>query len=84
MLNTIPANHHHLLSTIDHLLSTRQRGFRQGRSAANLHLLLLTLECSTASIKGKATAVVALNMVGACDMVWHAAITINTPITPHY
>lgn len=57
-----------------HLLSNRQFGFRQGRSAADLHLLLST-EWSGALDQGKTTAVVALDIEGAFDKVWHAALT---------
>ena len=56
-----------------HLLCTRQFGFRKGRSAADLHLLLTT-ELSAALDQGEATAVVALDIDGAFDRVWHAAL----------
>ncbi|XP_045117635.1 uncharacterized protein LOC123508165 [Portunus trituberculatus] len=56
-----------------HLLSNRQFGFRQGRSAADLHLLLST-KWSEALDRGKATAVVALDIEAAFDRVWHAAL----------
>ena len=56
-----------------HLLSNRQFGFRQGRSAADLHLLLTT-KWSEALDHGKATAVVALDIEAAFDSVWHAAL----------
>ena len=55
------------------LLCTRQYGFRPGRSAADLHLLL-TSEWSAALDAGKATAVVALDIEGAFDRVWHAGL----------
>ena len=56
-----------------HLLCTRQFGFRQGRSAADLHLLL-TSELSAALDQGKKNAVVALDIEGAFDRVWHEAL----------
>lgn len=56
-----------------HLLCGRQFGFRPGRSAADLHLLL-TSEWSAALDAGKATAVVALDIEGAFDKVWHAGL----------
>ncbi|XP_063881678.1 uncharacterized protein LOC135111930 [Scylla paramamosain] len=56
-----------------HLLCGRQFGFRPGRSAADLHLLL-TSEWSAALDAGKATAVVALNIEGAFEKVWHAGL----------
>ena len=56
-----------------HLLCARQFGFRPGRSAADLHLLL-TSEWSAALDAGKATAVVALDIEGAFDKVWHAGL----------
>lgn len=56
-----------------HLLCTRQYGFRAGRSAADLHLLL-TSEWSAALDAGKTTAVVALDIEGAFDKVWHAGL----------
>ena len=55
------------------LLCTRQYGFRPGRSAADLHLLL-TSEWSAALDAEKATAVVALDIEGAFDRVWHAGL----------
>lgn len=56
-----------------HILSARQFGFRAGRSAADLHLLLTT-EWSAALDQERATAVVALDIEGAFDRVWHAAL----------
>ena len=56
-----------------HVMSTRQYGFRQGRSAGDLHLQLST-EWSAALDEGKAAAVVALDIEGAFDKVWHAAL----------
>ena len=49
-----------------HLLCVRQFGFRQGRSAADLHLLLTT-QLSAALDQSKTTAVVALDIEGAFD-----------------
>ena len=56
-----------------HLLCSRQYGFRRGRSAGDLHLLL-TAELSAALDNSKKTAVVALDIEGAFDKVWHAAL----------
>ena len=56
-----------------HLLCTRQFGFRQERSAADLHLLLSS-ELSAALDQGKSSAVVALDIEGAFDRVWHEAL----------
>lgn len=56
-----------------HLLCTRQYGFRQGRSTADLHLLLAA-KWSAALDHGRATAVVALDIEGAFDKVWHEAL----------
>ena len=56
-----------------HILCGRQYGFRAGRSASDLHLLLTT-EWSAALDRGRATAVVALDIEGAFDRVWHAAL----------
>ncbi|KAG0717399.1 putative RNA-directed DNA polymerase from transposon X-element [Chionoecetes opilio] len=56
-----------------HLLCTRQFVFRQGSSAADLHLLLGS-DLSAALDQGKATAVVALDIEGAFDRVWHEAL----------
>ncbi|KAG0717912.1 putative RNA-directed DNA polymerase from transposon BS [Chionoecetes opilio] len=57
----------------NHMLCNRQFGFRQGRSAADLHLLL-TSDLSAALDQGKATAVVALDIEGAFERVWHEAL----------
>ncbi len=56
-----------------HLLSNRQYGFRKGRSASDLHLLL-TSKWSVALDHERATAVVALDIEGAFDKVWHEAL----------
>uniref|UniRef100_A0A0P4VWF1 Reverse transcriptase domain-containing protein n=1 Tax=Scylla olivacea TaxID=85551 RepID=A0A0P4VWF1_SCYOL len=56
-----------------HLLNTKRYSLRQGRSAGDLHLLL-TSEWITALDQRKATAVVALDIEGAFDRVWHAAL----------
>ena len=56
-----------------HLLSARQFGFRKGRSAADLNLLLSS-EWSDALDQGRRTAVLALDIAGAFDRVWHAAL----------
>ena len=56
-----------------HLLSTRQFGFRKGRSSADLNLLLVS-KWSDALDQGTPTAVLALDIAGAFDRVWHAAL----------
>ena len=56
-----------------HLLSDRQFGFRKGRSAADLNLLLVS-EWSDVLDQGRPTAVLALDIAGAFDRVWHAAL----------
>ena len=56
-----------------YLLNDRQFGFRKGRSAADLNLLL-TSEWSDALDQGRPTAVLALDIAGAFDRVWHAAL----------
>ncbi|KAK4319484.1 hypothetical protein Pmani_009587 [Petrolisthes manimaculis] len=56
-----------------YLLSERQFGFRKGRSAADLNLLLVN-EWSDARDQGRPTAVLALDIVGAFDRVWHPAL----------
>ena len=56
-----------------HFLCTRQFGFRQGRSAADLHLLLAS-RLSAALDQERATAVVALDIEGAFDRVWKEAL----------
>ena len=62
---------HHLLA--NHLLSSRQFGFKKGYSAADLHLLLTT-NWTTALDQGKKTCVFALDIEGAFDRVWHAGL----------
>ena len=56
-----------------HLLCTRQYGFRKGRSAGDLHLLLSS-ELGAALDRGHSTPVIALDIKGAFDRVWHAAL----------
>ncbi|KAK4318557.1 hypothetical protein Pmani_010466 [Petrolisthes manimaculis] len=56
-----------------YLLSERQFGFRKGRSAADLNLLLVN-EWSDALDQGRPTAVLALDIAGAFDRVWHPAL----------
>ena len=56
-----------------HLLSARQFGFRKARSAADL-TLLLSNEWSDALDQGRPTAVLALDIAGAFDRVWHAGL----------
>ena len=52
------------------LLNERQFGFRKGRSAADL-LLLLSNSWHDSLDKGSATCVIALDIAGAFDRVWH-------------
>ncbi|MPC28823.1 putative RNA-directed DNA polymerase from transposon BS [Portunus trituberculatus] len=56
-----------------HFLSTRKFGFRQGRSAADLHLLLASI-LSAALDQERDTVVVALDIEGAFDHVWKEAL----------
>ncbi|KAK4315302.1 hypothetical protein Pmani_013473 [Petrolisthes manimaculis] len=56
-----------------YLLSERQFGFRKGRSEADLNLLLVN-EWSDALDQGRPTAVLALDIEGAFDRVWHPAL----------
>ena len=56
-----------------HMLCTRQFGFQQGRSAADLHLLL-TSELIATLDQGKATVVVTLKIEGTFDRVWQVAL----------
>lgn len=56
-----------------HLLRTRQLGFRKGRSAADLYLLL-TMELRASLDQDEGTTVVTLDTGGAFDWVWHAPL----------
>ena len=56
-----------------HLLCNRQFGLRKERSAADLHLLLSS-ELSAALDRGKKSTIVALDIEGAFDRVWHEAL----------
>ena len=56
-----------------HLLSPRQHGFRKGRSASDL-LLLLTKTWHDALDTGRPSLVVALDIAGAFDCVWHRGL----------
>ena len=56
-----------------HLISDRQFGFRKGRSAADLNLLLSARWSDTLD-QGRPTAALALDIAGAFDRVWHAAL----------
>ena len=58
---------------VNNLLSDRQFGFRPGRSTSDL-LLLLTKEWQDALDEGLDTLVVALDIAGAFDRVWHAGL----------
>ncbi|KAK8384880.1 hypothetical protein O3P69_014447 [Scylla paramamosain] len=55
-----------------HLLSTRHNNFKQGKSAADLHLLLVS-EWNTSLDQGKTTGVVALDIEGVFGRVWYTA-----------
>ena len=57
----------------NHLLSDKQFGFRPGRSTADL-LLLLSKDWQDALDEGMDTLVVALDIAGAFDRVWHAGL----------
>ena len=57
----------------NHLLSDRQFGFRPGRSTADL-LLLLSKDWQDALEEGLDTLVVALDIAGAFDRVWHVGL----------
>ena len=57
----------------NHLLSDKQFGFRPGRSTADL-LLLLSKDWQDALEEGLDTLVVALDIAGAFDRVWHAGL----------
>lgn len=56
-----------------HLISTMQFGFRKGRFATDLNLLISS-ELSDALDLGKPTAVLALDIACAFDRVWHSAL----------
>ena len=56
-----------------HLLSDRQFGFRKGRSAADLNLLLVS-EWSDALDQGRPTAVLVLDIAGTFYQMWHATL----------
>ena len=56
-----------------HLLSPRQYGFRKGRSASDL-LLLLSQTWQDALDSGRPSLVVALDIAGAFDRVWHKGL----------
>ena len=56
-----------------HLLSPRQHGFRKGRSASDL-LLLLSKAWHDALDSGRPTLVIALDIAGAFDRVWHKGL----------
>lgn len=57
----------------NHLLSLKQFGFRQKRSTSDL-LLKLTTKWNKSLDKGKYTYVIALDIAGAFDRVWHNGI----------
>ena len=56
-----------------HLISPRQHGFRKGRSASDL-LLLLTKAWHDALDAGRPSLVIALDIAGAFDKVWHKGL----------
>ena len=58
---------------INHLLSQRQYGFLKGKSASDL-LLLLSNEWSKKLDTGEESRVVALDIAGAFDTVWHSGL----------
>ena len=55
------------------LITNRQYGFRKGRSAADI-LLLMSKSWNDALDSGKDTLVIALDIAGAFDRVWHAGL----------
>ena len=59
-----------------HLLSNRQFGFRKNRSTADL-LTLLAKEWNDTLDAGKNTVVVALDIAGAFDCVWHQGLLVK-------
>ena len=62
---------HHLSE--NYLLSSQQFGFRPGRSTSDM-LMLLTKNWQDALDEGHATVVVALDIAGAFDRVWHGGL----------
>ena len=58
------------------IISSRQHGFRKNRSAADLHLLLSS-KWSKALDKGLQTLVLALDIAGAFDRVWHGGLIVK-------
>ena len=62
---------HHLEE--HHLMSTRQYGFRKGRSASDL-LLLLTKAWQDSLDSSRPSLVVALDIAGSFDTVWHKGL----------
>ncbi|XP_045105469.1 uncharacterized protein LOC123500981 [Portunus trituberculatus] len=58
----------------NHLLSPKQFGFRKGRSTSDL-LLLLSKSWHDALDAGRPSLVIALDIAGAFDSVWHHALT---------
>ena len=57
----------------NHLLSPRQFGFRKGRSTSDL-LLLLSKSWHDALDAGRPSLVIALDIAGAFDTVWHQGL----------
>ena len=57
----------------NHLVSPRQHGFRKGRSASDL-LLLLAESWHDALDSGRPSLVIALDIAGAFDRVWHKGL----------
>ena len=58
------------------IINGRQHGFRKERSAADLHLLL-SAKWSMALDKGLQTLVLALDIEGAFDRVWHKGLLVK-------
>ena len=61
---------------LNHLLSNRQFGFRKNRSTADL-LALLSREWNDSLDAGQNTVVVALDIAGAFDRVWHQGLLVK-------